>query len=435
MKPPKKLSVNETITMNDYMTAPIVYLEKRELRKGMMQKTLKKYAAIFKDHPLTILRPKSMKLPGLKLFEGKMISVTSKEVEGFKDGPLSYISETGEPKMQSLDNYVMQAKAQGSSSRSDFLEKLYNGFVQIYSEGNEHPESYLKMSESDFQWDLNSEHGLGNEMLPGINTPMGYIGSKYSGFCIHQEDGDLLSFNVHMGGEDKIWWAVPKVMEEKFKAILKEFPIAKECSNYLRHKCHFINPAELRRRNIIVYEVIQKAGDIVVTNGYHMGGNLGWNLNIAINFAIEDELWTKSAIATSQVTNCLSDCKFSHKSQSLWNLQTKVSKCDKCNKSFVSDSGRKNHDRECVGEEKMNKCPYCKKVVKKINSHVESMHKDMISSQLCTLCRTILPNPKALRKHWTHKNKTNRSERKCNFCHLKFRKFEVGMSHQCVVSS
>ena len=200
---------------------------------------------------------------------------------------MSYISETGDPKMQSLDDYVMLAKAQGSSSRQDFLEKLYNGFVQIYSEGNEHPESYLKMSETDIQWDLNSEHGLGNEMLPGINTPMGYIGSKYSGFCIHQEDGDLLSFNVHMGGEDKIWWAVPKIMEEKFKAILKEFPIAKECSNYLRHKCHFINPAELRRRNIIVYEVIQKAGDIVVTNGYHMGGNLGWNLNIAINFAIE----------------------------------------------------------------------------------------------------------------------------------------------------
>ena len=58
MKPKHSLSITETVTRNDYMTAPILYIDKKDLRRGMMQKTMKKYAAVFKDHPLTVLRPK-----------------------------------------------------------------------------------------------------------------------------------------------------------------------------------------------------------------------------------------------------------------------------------------------------------------------------------------------------------------------------------------
>ena len=150
------------------------------MRKGMMQKTMKKYAAVFKDHPLTVLRPKNIKLPSLRPLEGKTIIVTNKKVEGFKDGSLSSLYQTESPKKQSLQQYISQTKAEGTSTRSEFLENLYNGFIQMYSEGNEYPESYLKMSESDFKWDLTAEHGLGSEKLPGITTPMGYIGSKNS---------------------------------------------------------------------------------------------------------------------------------------------------------------------------------------------------------------------------------------------------------------
>ena len=89
MKPKCSLSITETISMNDYMTAPILYIDKKDMRKGMMQKTMKKYAAVFKDHPLTVLRPKTIKLPSLRPLEGKTIIVTNKKVEGFKDGPMS----------------------------------------------------------------------------------------------------------------------------------------------------------------------------------------------------------------------------------------------------------------------------------------------------------------------------------------------------------
>ena len=98
MKPKRTLSITETVTMNDYMTAPILYIDKKDMRKGMMQKTMKKYAAVFKDHPLTVLRPKTIKLPSLKPIEGKTIIVTNKKVEGFKEGPLSSLYQTESPK-------------------------------------------------------------------------------------------------------------------------------------------------------------------------------------------------------------------------------------------------------------------------------------------------------------------------------------------------
>ena len=104
-----------------------------------------------------------VKYSSLRPLEGKTIIVTNKKVEGFKDGPLSSLYQTESPKKHSLQQYISQTKAEGTSTRSEFLENLYNGFIQMYSEGNEYPESYLKMSESDFKWDLYTEHGLGNE--------------------------------------------------------------------------------------------------------------------------------------------------------------------------------------------------------------------------------------------------------------------------------
>ena len=92
MKPKRSLSITETISMNDYMTAPILYIDKKDMRKGMMQKTMKKYAAVFKDHPLTVLRPKTIKLPSLKPIEGKTIIVTNKKrKDSRKDLYLAFI--------------------------------------------------------------------------------------------------------------------------------------------------------------------------------------------------------------------------------------------------------------------------------------------------------------------------------------------------------
>ena len=433
MKGKKSLTCNETISMMGFMTAPTFYVDRSELKKGEMQKTMKKYARIIKEHPITVLRPKSLKLPSLKSPDRKTIIVTKKEVEGFQSGPLSYIFEVDKTNEQNMQDYVTNSKEEGISTRQEFLENLFNGSTQTYSEGNANPEAYLNMSESSVKWDLNKEHGLGNEKLTGITTTMGYIGKKNSVFPMHQEDGDLLSLNIHLGGAGKIWWAVPKSMQREFQDFLKEFPMTKECHNYLRHKCHIINPAELIRRNILVYEVIQQEGDIVVTNGYHMGGNFGCNINIAINFTICDELWTKMLISEAQATNCNSDCKFTEKSQTLQNLQIKLSKCGKCKKSFNSDLGKKQHEDVCLGGSRDSKCPYCSKVVKHIIKHAKKMHKDADLPQICTLCRLLFQNSSELRNHWKNKIKTNRQERKCDFCFKKFRKFDEGMNHHCTL--
>ena len=90
---------------------------------------------------------------------------------------------------------------------------------------------------------------------------------------------------------------------------------------------------------------------------------------------------------------------------------------------------------KCVGEEQQNMCPYCQKLIKYINRHVDSVHKDKALPQLCTLCRKIVPNSKAMRKHWTQKIKTRRQERQCNFCLKKFRKLAVAMDHVCITKS
>ena len=57
------------------------------------------------------------------------------------------------------------------------------------------------MSTSFIKWNLEKEHGLGDDKMPGINTSMMYMGSKNSAFPMHQEDGDLLVVNnLHLGG-------------------------------------------------------------------------------------------------------------------------------------------------------------------------------------------------------------------------------------------
>ena len=42
MKGKKSLTCNETISMMGFMTAPTFYVDRSELRKGEMQKTMKK---------------------------------------------------------------------------------------------------------------------------------------------------------------------------------------------------------------------------------------------------------------------------------------------------------------------------------------------------------------------------------------------------------
>ena len=67
----------------------------------------------------------------------------------------------------------------------------------------------------------------------------------------------------------------------------KQLPESRSCESFWRHKSHVLNFAELQKRGIQVIEFVQNPGDLVITNGFHQVGNLGFNVNIASNCAIE----------------------------------------------------------------------------------------------------------------------------------------------------
>lgn len=65
---------------------------------------------------------------------------------------------------------------------------------------------------------------------------------------------------------------------------------AAACPHFLRHKRFLFDPFRLVEAGITVYRTIQRQGDIILTfpQGYHGGLNLGFNVNEAVNVALED---------------------------------------------------------------------------------------------------------------------------------------------------
>ena len=50
--------------------------------------------------------------------------------------------------------------------------------------------------------------------MPGINTPMYYVGSRLSYTTHHEEDGELSSLNVLRAGHPKVWF----IISHRFRA-------------------------------------------------------------------------------------------------------------------------------------------------------------------------------------------------------------------------
>lgn len=117
-------------------------------------------------------------------------------------------------------------------------------------------------------------HGIN---MAGIHTPFTYIGSIYSTFCVHEEDGGLGSINyLHQGkktnnkyfnylrtifmifhrfsrfwisiGKPKIWYFITKEDAERLEVAVKD--LYKGCDFPIRHKISVVPPETLKKLGI-----------------------------------------------------------------------------------------------------------------------------------------------------------------------------------------
>ena len=98
---------------------------------------------------------------------------------------------------------------------------------------------------------------------------------------------------------------------KQFDKLLEEHKNAKDCPSFLRHKSHQINMDAAQKEKLHLYELEQKPGDLVITNGYHQVYNLGLNLNVAANFVTDFE----DVLRAAEARQCDNEsCKYPDKS-------------------------------------------------------------------------------------------------------------------------
>ena len=217
----------------------------------------------------------------------------------------------------------------------------------------------------------------------------------------------------------------------------KEFePELKKCNNFLRHKSHILDLGYLASQNIQIFHHTQLPGDIVVTSSYHQGGNGGLNVNVAINVAIESEMWTYKRIQEADLTACDKDCTYDEKSLDLCDLDNErlltceEPKCRNLQLSFFSDMGKRKHDKLEHDGPKEAKCIFCNEDFNWVIKHIKKNHKSQLNKKMCKLCRKLCDNVFDYLDHWTQKVK--KGENYCLSCEKRFKYSYEAQRHHCV---
>ena len=131
-------------------------------------------------------------------------------------------------------------------------------------------------------------------LIPGVNYPMVYVGTRNTFFCWHVEDNHLYATNYVHQGAPKVWYAVPPghmeametVWTHTFKGLVGRHP------DLFYWKTHIWSPAVLLAHGVPVYRATHEAGSFIFTSpgAYHAGFNTGWNVAESTNFAFADWL-------------------------------------------------------------------------------------------------------------------------------------------------
>ncbi|KAF5742549.1 hypothetical protein HS088_TW09G00599 [Tripterygium wilfordii] len=136
--------------------------------------------------------------------------------------------------------------------------------------------------------------------IPGVTSPMVYIGMLFSWFAWHVEDHELHSMNFLHTGSPKTWYAVPGdyafAFEEVFCTEAYDGNTDRIAAlSLLGEKTTLLSPEVIVASSIPCCRLIQNPGEFVVTfpRAYHVGFSHGFNCGEAANFGTPQ--WLKVA--------------------------------------------------------------------------------------------------------------------------------------------
>ncbi|OEL38975.1 Lysine-specific demethylase SE14 [Dichanthelium oligosanthes] len=149
--------------------------------------------------------------------------------------------------------------------------------------------------------------------VPGVTSPMVYIGMLFSWFAWHVEDHELHSLNFLHTGAPKTWYAVPGDRASELEEVIRVHgyggnPDRLASLAVLGEKTTLMSPDVLVARGVPCCRLVQYPGEFVVTfpRAYHIGFSHGFNCGEAANFATPQWLkFAKEAAVRRAVMNHL----------------------------------------------------------------------------------------------------------------------------------
>lgn len=127
--------------------------------------------------------------------------------------------------------------------------------------------------------------------IPGVTSPMVYIGMLFSWFAWHVEDHELHSMNFLHTGSSKTWYSVPGDYAFAFEEVVRSEAYGGNIDRLaaltlLGEKTTLMSPEVVVAARIPCCRLIQNPGEFVVTfpRAYHVGFSHGFNCGEAANF-------------------------------------------------------------------------------------------------------------------------------------------------------
>ncbi|XP_045803128.1 probable lysine-specific demethylase ELF6 [Trifolium pratense] len=119
--------------------------------------------------------------------------------------------------------------------------------------------------------------------IPGVTSPMIYIGMLFSWFAWHVEDHELHSLNFHHTGSSKTWYSVPGNYAFAFEEVIRTEGYGGDIDQLaalklLGEKTTLLSPEVIVASGIPCCRLVQNPGEFVVTfpRAYHVGFSHGF---------------------------------------------------------------------------------------------------------------------------------------------------------------